>query len=92
MRKINARVRNNSKNKGMAVAGEHCGREADFSTAPLAKARAASVEMTVLLFEWEKEQTTANATAKAGALRLVDGLHPTHRRVRDEWGTRAFVA
>jgi hypothetical protein len=30
-----------------AVAGEHCGREADFSTALLAKAQAASVEMTV---------------------------------------------
>jgi hypothetical protein len=28
---------------------------------------------------------------KATALWLVDGLHPTHRKVRDGWGTRASV-
>jgi hypothetical protein len=30
--------------------------------------------------------------AKATALWLTDGLHPTHRKVRDGWGTRSFVA
>ena len=35
---------------------------------------------------------TAKTTAKTRALRLVGCLHPTHRKVRDGWGTRAFVA
>jgi hypothetical protein len=37
----------NGKVTAKAVAREHCGREADFSTALLARTRAASVEMTV---------------------------------------------
>jgi hypothetical protein len=32
------------------------------------------------------------ATARATARWLVDGLHPTHRKVRDGWGTRSVVA
>ena len=33
---------------------------------------------------------TDNGNSKGGA--LVNGLHPTHRRVRDGWGTRAVLA
>jgi hypothetical protein len=32
-----------------------------------------------------------DATAKATGQWLADGIHPTHRKVRDGWGTRAFV-
>src|SRR5437899_5581607 len=34
----------------------------------------------------------ATAKTKATASCLVDGLHPTQRRVRDGWGTRFVVA
>src|SRR5258705_10322078 len=33
----------------------------------------------------------AKATTRAIARWLADGLHPTHRKLRDGWGTRAFV-
>jgi hypothetical protein len=44
---VNGRGTDNGKATAKAVAGEHCGGEADFSTALLARTRAASVEMTV---------------------------------------------
>jgi hypothetical protein len=33
-----------------------------------------------------------NKGSRATAQWLVDGLHPTHRKVRDGWGTQVFVA
>jgi hypothetical protein len=36
----------------------------------------------------DKEQARQPQQQKR-ALRLVDGLHPTHRKGRDGWGTRA---
>ena len=73
--------------QGRGVGWEMGSREADLSAAPLTRERSASVEMTV--FGLDRTGTdNGKATAKAG-LGLVDGLHPTHRRVRDGWGTRA---
>ena len=37
-----------------------------------------------------REQANARATAKASW--LGDGLHPTHRKMRDGWDTRQIVA
>src|SRR5258708_25685418 len=39
-----------------------------------------------------KEHTTAETRTTATALFLADCLHPTHRKVRDGWGTLSFVA
>jgi len=36
--------------------------------------------------------SNSKGNSNGGSLRLVYGLHPTHRRVRDGWGTRALVA
>jgi hypothetical protein len=51
------------------------------------------------LYEEEQRQQripfkdeTWKATARATARWLVDGLHPTHRKVRDGWGTRSVAA
>jgi hypothetical protein len=70
------------------MAGRETDAEADFSTAQrTVRLCTASVEMTVRFCAGpERERSTETATATAHA--AGEGIHPTHRKNRDGWGTR----
>jgi hypothetical protein len=61
------------------------------SGAPLRKDVIGFCRNSIFFSEW-KRTDNSKGNSNGGRCGNVDGLHPTHRRVRDGWGTETFVA